>query len=405
MPPKRSSTSGVTPLRDFWAPRESDASVTAAAVIERCRASDESRFGTISKAAAAAKAKVFRSIFNPSDDVEVNCKELSLVCPISRTLMKIPARGAGCRHVECFDLESFLTSINQVRSRRDPSGSCPECNSDLRASTLQVDFWIKQLLEETVPGARKVVVNPDGSVIASAQRDTRQDIAVDGFSQLGATQIGAPIAVRVKRERSEPPSNPSPSTPGEGADLSQTAFESTQNGVPLAYTMNGVAVTWNSQATVSTAETRYVATLGDPVCSCGETLAGASGFLHCCCGRTGSEEDWNRRLQIAAPNNSGASFDVHDFRDEQEIVITLNGPHGNRVWAYASTSLCIGGVFATTSPRCLVASGVELSNAEVAFVKAVLSDAFILDDPSKEPRDLPTYRTSSTPPRFTRNRS
>lgn len=48
--------------------------------------------------------------------------ELSLICPVFRTRMRVPGRITGCEHIEAFDMEAFL--------RREvlwPRLNCPIC--------------------------------------------------------------------------------------------------------------------------------------------------------------------------------------------------------------------------------------------------------------------------------------
>jgi hypothetical protein len=49
-------------------------------------------------------------------------KKLSLKCPISLSRIKIPVRGKHCKHVQCFDLRSFVEENSWI---------CPCCNSSI----------------------------------------------------------------------------------------------------------------------------------------------------------------------------------------------------------------------------------------------------------------------------------
>ena len=63
--------------------------------------------------------------------------KLSLKCPISFKRIKIPARGNECKHLRCFDLESFLLMNTEKTSMH-----CPICKENIVLENLEVDQYI-----------------------------------------------------------------------------------------------------------------------------------------------------------------------------------------------------------------------------------------------------------------------
>lgn len=57
-----------------------------------------------------------------SDGVEQTSVKISLKCPITFRRITLPARGHECRHIQCFDLESYL----QMNAERG-LWRCPVC--------------------------------------------------------------------------------------------------------------------------------------------------------------------------------------------------------------------------------------------------------------------------------------
>uniref|UniRef100_A0A8C6TDI6 Zinc finger, MIZ-type containing 2 n=1 Tax=Neogobius melanostomus TaxID=47308 RepID=A0A8C6TDI6_9GOBI len=55
---------------------------------------------------------------NGEDGVEQTAIRVSLKCPITFRRIQLPARGHDCRHIQCFDLESYL----QLNCERGPGG-------------------------------------------------------------------------------------------------------------------------------------------------------------------------------------------------------------------------------------------------------------------------------------------
>ncbi|CAB1318885.1 unnamed protein product [Coregonus sp. 'balchen'] len=82
---------------------------------------------------------------NGEDGVEQTAIKVSLKCPITFRRIQLPARGHDCRHIQCFDLESYL----QLNCERG-TWRCPVCNSDYEEITI-----------DPVCGWRPVPIKPD----------------------------------------------------------------------------------------------------------------------------------------------------------------------------------------------------------------------------------------------------
>ena len=59
---------------------------------------------------------------NGEDGVEQTAIKVSLKCPITYRRITLPARGHECKHIHCFDLESYL-KLNVERGL----WKCPVC--------------------------------------------------------------------------------------------------------------------------------------------------------------------------------------------------------------------------------------------------------------------------------------
>ncbi|XP_064631687.1 zinc finger MIZ domain-containing protein 1-like isoform X2 [Lineus longissimus] len=79
---------------------------------------------------------------NGSDDgVEQTAIKVSLKCPITFRRITLPARGHDCKHIQCFDLESYL----QLNCERG-SWRCPVCNKTALLEGLEIDQYIWGIL-------------------------------------------------------------------------------------------------------------------------------------------------------------------------------------------------------------------------------------------------------------------
>ncbi|XP_067285189.1 zinc finger MIZ domain-containing protein 1-like [Pseudorasbora parva] len=73
---------------------------------------------------------------NADDGVEQTAIRVSLICPITFRRIQLPARGHDCKHVQCFDLESYL-ELNCERG----TWRCPVCNKSAVLEGLEVDQY------------------------------------------------------------------------------------------------------------------------------------------------------------------------------------------------------------------------------------------------------------------------
>ncbi|XP_071952219.1 zinc finger MIZ domain-containing protein 1-like isoform X2 [Antedon mediterranea] len=73
--------------------------------------------------------------------VEQTAVKVSLKCPITFRRITLPARGPDCKHIQCFDLESYL----QLNCERG-SWRCPVCNKAASLEGLEVDQFMWGIL-------------------------------------------------------------------------------------------------------------------------------------------------------------------------------------------------------------------------------------------------------------------
>ncbi|XP_068429913.1 zinc finger MIZ domain-containing protein 2 isoform X4 [Clinocottus analis] len=105
---------------------------------------------------------------NGEDGVEQTAIKVSLKCPITFRRIQLPARGHDCRHIQCFDLESYL----QLNCERG-TWRCPVCNKTALLEGLEVDQYMlgilvyiqnsdyEEITIDPVCGWRPVPVKPD----------------------------------------------------------------------------------------------------------------------------------------------------------------------------------------------------------------------------------------------------
>jgi hypothetical protein len=381
------------------------------------------------------RLQALNTVFGANDDVQVASKEISLICPISRALLRNPCRGPECRHVECFDLNSFLDAASKIKSRRDPSADCPfaECRGHIRASSLILDWWIKSLVEmHGSDQVRKLVFYPDGGLEAASDRSRGADIEVEGFSQI-PTQLARDPAVllrrhefdhiHVKRERGLASDEHADAQthrlqPAPEASLlfaAAPAVDATPSEAQpqSSYVHNGIAVTWDhsqsqpsgtdvvsltypstsaagvgagtqlTQRTSSGSQADHFA--AEPICGvCGRRPQVVFGDMYslACCGQTAPKNQWTHRAAwTAAPgtsSNGGGGAEVLRFEQQPGpavVVTVLPAWKGcGYIVAHLAGVLTRNDTFEPVAARCWVAD-LALTKAEVNYVKALCEDA------------------------------
>ncbi|TMS39344.1 hypothetical protein L596_005884 [Steinernema carpocapsae] len=94
-----------------------------------------------------------------NDGVQMASLRVSLLCPITLKRIKRAVKGQACRHLQCFDLQSFL-KINDKR----PSLKCPICARDVPVKEVVFDRFFAQILSSTKSlNVRDVEIAEDGS--------------------------------------------------------------------------------------------------------------------------------------------------------------------------------------------------------------------------------------------------
>lgn len=78
---------------------------------------------------------------NGDDGVEQTAIKVSLKCPITFKPIQLPARGSDCKHIQCFDLQSYL----QLNCERG-SWRCPVCTKTALLEGLEVDQFMWGIL-------------------------------------------------------------------------------------------------------------------------------------------------------------------------------------------------------------------------------------------------------------------
>jgi len=78
------------------------------------------------------------------DNLEQTNQKVSLRCPLTFKRIGLPARGHDCRHIQCFDLESYL-KLNCEKGL----WKCPVCNKPALLEGLEVDQFMWSIIQHS----------------------------------------------------------------------------------------------------------------------------------------------------------------------------------------------------------------------------------------------------------------
>ena len=108
---------------------------------------------------------------DPDSDIEVEDLGLmttrhrvSLLCPITQSLLAVPAKSANCSHLTCFDLKAFL----QMNERR-LQWACPLCKKSAAFDSLRIDDRLQRILANVPANCSTVEIDSSAALSTDCQ--------------------------------------------------------------------------------------------------------------------------------------------------------------------------------------------------------------------------------------------
>ena len=90
-------------------------------------------------------------------EIETDTFKVSLLCPLMKSRLRMPGRSSECRHVQCFELESFL-----LMNEKKPTWTCPVCDRLLSFDTLVIDSLTQEIVAKCPSNVEEVQFNAEG---------------------------------------------------------------------------------------------------------------------------------------------------------------------------------------------------------------------------------------------------
>ncbi|PRP82118.1 hypothetical protein PROFUN_10326 [Planoprotostelium fungivorum] len=109
---------------------------------------------------AMGKERVRRFFSSQEEEIQQISSKISLLDPLSKSIIKTPTRAKTCHHLQCFELDSFIRM-----NERTPKWQCPNCYKTADYNDLEVDNYFADILEacgKMNADIEDIEMSPDG---------------------------------------------------------------------------------------------------------------------------------------------------------------------------------------------------------------------------------------------------
>ncbi|CAI6364397.1 unnamed protein product [Macrosiphum euphorbiae] len=87
------------------------------------------------------KNYIIKKLADVDPDLATTSYRFSLVCPLGKMRMKIPAKSIHCDHLQCFDASTFI-----LMNEKKPTWMCPTCNKPCLYDDIQIENYFLEVV-------------------------------------------------------------------------------------------------------------------------------------------------------------------------------------------------------------------------------------------------------------------
>ncbi|XP_025207609.1 E3 SUMO-protein ligase PIAS1-like isoform X2 [Melanaphis sacchari] len=87
------------------------------------------------------KNYIIKKLADVDPDLATTSYRFSLVCPLGKMRMKIPAKSIHCDHLQCFDASTFI-----LMNEKKPTWMCPTCNKPCLYDDIQIENYFLDIV-------------------------------------------------------------------------------------------------------------------------------------------------------------------------------------------------------------------------------------------------------------------
>ncbi|XP_022799633.1 zinc finger MIZ domain-containing protein 1-like [Stylophora pistillata] len=120
------------------------------------------------------------------ESVEQTAIKVSLKCPITSRRITLPGRGHDCKHIQCFDLESYL----KLNSKRE-SWKSPVCSKIALLEGLEVERYMWDILTVSSTDVEEVTIDRNSQW---KPIPVKREVKDDDFQRSTVSQEGSIVS-------------------------------------------------------------------------------------------------------------------------------------------------------------------------------------------------------------------
>ncbi|XP_050544754.1 E3 SUMO-protein ligase PIAS2-like [Daktulosphaira vitifoliae] len=112
------------------------------------------------RSAVETKNNIIKKLADVDPDLATTSYRFSLVCPLGKMRMKIPAKSTNCDHLQCFDASIFL-----LMNEKKPTWTCPTCSKPCIYDDIRIEsYFLDVVSSPNLPeNCKEIEIIADGS--------------------------------------------------------------------------------------------------------------------------------------------------------------------------------------------------------------------------------------------------
>lgn len=106
------------------------------------------------------KNYIMNSVLYVDPDLATTSYRVSLVCPLGKMRMNMPAKSINCDHLQCFDASTFI-----LMNEKKPTWMCPTCNKSCLYDDIQIENYFLEIVSSPTlsDSCKEIELLADGS--------------------------------------------------------------------------------------------------------------------------------------------------------------------------------------------------------------------------------------------------
>lgn len=106
------------------------------------------------------KHNIIQKLADVDPDLATTSYRFSLVCPLGKMRMKIPAKSINCDHLQCFDASIFI-----LMNEKKPTWMCPTCSKSCFYDDIQIEsYFLDIVTSPSLPDScKEIEILADGT--------------------------------------------------------------------------------------------------------------------------------------------------------------------------------------------------------------------------------------------------